>query len=122
MLNVNALVICGGLYVNSSLCYIYAHPGTGECILESDILGNVVLGEITVMNPTPFEDEVVINKMCNTFNCDGAIMCADYLITLKDEMASYRSYVNLEDVVKKIEFDTDTVYEGDAASYDEDEE
>lgn len=111
MINESRLVTCGGMYMSGSLCYIYADPKTGECVLSSDLLGNCVMGEITVMKPSTFEDEAVLKQMCETFDCDGAIMSDEYLVTLKDEKASYRPYANLMQVAKVIEYDIDTVYE-----------
>ena len=98
-------VTCGAIDCGNGWSDIVVEPITGDTICCNDLLGDSLFSNISVADPMPFENEEAIRKVCEHFNCDGVIMSASYLITLKDDVASYRNYLDNTKVEHRVEYD-----------------
>lgn len=107
------LMHCGAMRESVGLSDIVCDAATGDVVLVSDIMGQCLFSNVSVADPAHFTDPAVINKLCDAYNCDGVIMTDSYLITLKDDVASYRSYLDLEKVAHTVEYDLFIDYEGE---------
>lgn len=107
------LMHCGAMKESVGLSDIVCDSTTGDVVLVSDIMGQSLFSNVSVADPMHFADPAVINKLCDAYDCEGVIMTASYLITLKDNVASYREFLNLEKVVHTVEYDLFIDYEGE---------
>lgn len=107
------LMHCGAMRESVGLSDIVCDASTGDVVLVSDMMGQCLFSNVSVADPTYFADPAVVNKLCDTYDCDGVIMTYSYLITLKDNIASYRSFLDLENVAHTVEFDLFIDYEGE---------
>ena len=100
---------CGVYNNGAGLCDVLADNVTGELILLSDLQGNCYFSELTCLDPIPVADDTVMEKMLAYFGADGGILSQRHIITLKDNVASYRNYADNTKVEQTVQFDTDMV-------------
>lgn len=104
-------VTCGMLDSGVGYSDILCDPKTGDVILCSDLLGDSLFSNVTVMDPNAYPNEGVITNICDYFNCDGAILSNSYLITLKDGVATYRSYADTSKIMHTVNYDLNMSYD-----------
>lgn len=98
-------ITCGAFGDGNVYSDIVVDPVTGDTILCSDLLGDSLFSNITIMEPTYFDNEAVVRKMCEHFQCKGVIMCSQFLITLKEDKAEYREFSNTDNIVHEVGYD-----------------
>lgn len=98
-------VTCGMLDSGVGYSDILCDASTGDVILCSDLLGDSLFSNVTVMDPMPYDKESIIENLCDYFKCDGAILSESYLITLRDGVAEYRSYADTSVVKHTVSYD-----------------
>lgn len=104
-------VTCGMLDSGVGYSDILCDPKTGDVILCSDLLGDSLFSNITVMDPSTYQNDSVITNVCQYFKCDGAILSESYLITLKDGVASYRSFADTSKILHTVAYDLNMSYD-----------
>jgi hypothetical protein len=106
-------VTCGSLKIGNGFSDIVCDPATGDLIFCDDINGNCVMSNMSITDPINTEYSPAVDKIIESTGADGVIMSETYLIILKDFEAEYRDYTDPMQVLHKVSFDIDIVYEGE---------
>ena len=102
-------VICGKRIIDGEVYDLYANTATGEVVMESDLHGNCVLSEISVVDPLHLDKEEFYIKAIKGFQADGIIYSEKELIVLKGSTAEFRDFSNLNEVKATVVFDDSIV-------------
>lgn len=106
-------VICGCFMGEDGVMEeVFCNPHTGDLIRNSDLLGNCIVGNVAVTDPTNMEgvDMTGLLKYCNAI---GAVKTDTYLLTFREDMVvEYRKVSNARVVEKTAKYDLDVEYEG----------
>ena len=104
-------ITCGVLKEGIDFAPIVCDPATGEMILADDINGNCVLTNLGFHDPMMVGEDAAV-KMAVDYKVDGVILTQTYIIFLKDNVATLRTYTEPDKVKMSIDFDTNIEYEG----------
>ena len=105
------LLKCGVLDCGTGYSDVLLDPETDDLIVDSDLLGCCLLGDLCGRDPLVVDDSTY-EKMCETYNCDGIILLEAYIIRLYMESmtAEYYEY-GAEKPKHTVKFNTDVAYE-----------
>ena len=104
-------VTCGLLDTGVGFSDILCDPDTGDVIYCSDLLGDSLFSNITVMDPIELENDSVIEILCEYFKCDGAILSESFVIILRDGVAEYHCYDDTSKIKHIVNYDLSMSYE-----------
>lgn len=103
---------CGYLKESRGFSPIVCDPVTGDLILNDDIVGNCIISEISVPDPVSTDAEYC-QRVIKHFKCDGVVKTDSYLITIRDYVAEFRSYYDINNIAKTVAFDLNAEYDGE---------
>lgn len=106
-------ITCGTMKLGVGFSDIVCDVTTGDLIFCDDVNGNCIMSNMSLTNPMPILSEEAVTNILSYTKADGVIMSDMYLIILRDGVAEYRDYADPNKVIHVVEFDTDTVFEGE---------
>lgn len=104
-------VKCGIYDAGNGFEEVWRLTETDELIVSDQIMGNLFISPIKVSDTHSFDTNDAAVDICNALECTGVVLTDSYLITFKDGVASYRNTADVNDIIKTVDCDTDTVCE-----------
>lgn len=110
--------LCGFIRLDDTgLTPIYSVLDTGDAIIASDTLGCVIISELTLNGNITSVTELAITRICETMQCQGAIVDGDHVITLNDGFGRVYSISEQLKVLNEFNYCLDTEFDEDDLEY-----
>ncbi len=103
-------VLCGILVKPDGYSDIVCDTTNGDAILMDNIQGNVIIEQLTIPDPTPMKEEILI-RLVRNMKAEGAIVTKRYLYMINNDYVSVLEY-GTNNVLQTFAFDTAIEFEG----------
>lgn len=107
-------VVCGAFRSDDGVMEeVFCNPYTGDLILNSDLQGNCIIGNVAVTDPTNMEG-IDMTNIIDTLGVIGCVLTDTYILGFRSDMTvEYHNRNDLHNIEKIVPYDLDIEYEGE---------
>lgn len=106
-------VVCGAFRGDDGVMEeVFCNPYTGDLVLNSDLQGNCLIGNVAVTDPTNMEGKDVSNIL-KAIDAIGCVLTDTYILGFRSDMTvDYHNRNDVYAVEKNVPYDLDIEFEG----------